>query len=180
MSPTLTLWNGLSSTELVEIEALTRPLDFEDGTELFHQGQPTTGMMVVRRGAVQLLLELPGGEQARLCRVEPGQFLGELALLDDSPRSATAVAIGDVEVGLLERQDFQGLRHARRPSSFRVMCTLARHMARLIQSTDVRSRDAFYGKASAVEDQPPLGAQEQPGGAFDPRPFLDRLPCQWC
>ncbi len=180
MSPTLSLWAGLSPNELVEIEALTRPLTVEHGQELFHQGQAATSMMVVRRGAVQLLLELPGGEQAQLCRIEPGKFLGELALLDDSPRSATAVAVGDVEVDLLERRDFQSLRYARRPSSFRVMHALARHMARLIQSADAQSRDAFYDKASVVEGQPPLGATEQPGGTFDPRPFLDRLPFFSC
>lgn len=180
MSPTLSLWAGLSSDERVEIEALTRPITVEHGKELFHQGQAATGMMVVRRGAVQLLLELPGGEQAQLCRIEPGKFLGELALLDDSPRSATAVAIGTVEVDLLERRDFLSLRHARRPSSFRVMHALARHMAGLIQSADARSRGAFYGKACVVEDQPPLGATEQPGGTFDPRPFLDRLPFFRC
>lgn len=182
MSAAPSLWTGLSEQELLEINALNRPLTFASGEELFHQGQRSTGMMVVRRGTVQLLLELPGGAQTPLCRIEPGEFLGELALLAESPRSATAVAVGAVEVDLLERQDFQSLRHARRPSSFRVMYALAQHMAGLIRNADAQSQDVrgVTDTNRVVVHQAPLGSGEQPGCNFDPRPFLDHLPFFRC
>jgi len=65
-----------------------RPLRFQEGDTIFEAGEPSDGrMFVVRTGSVVL-----HSGRKLLERVEPGGILGEMALIDPAPRSATAVA----------------------------------------------------------------------------------------
>ena len=80
------------------------------GEVIFHAGDPGDALFVVVSGAVKILLPASdGSEAAILTTIGPGGFFGELALLDDSPRSATAEALEPSLTLILRRDAFDRL-----------------------------------------------------------------------
>lgn len=77
---------------------------------IFHEGDPGEALHLVDSGHVALRVTTPAGDVAMVRIVGPGEFFGELALLSDGPRSATALAIEAVETLSIARADFDELR----------------------------------------------------------------------
>jgi len=84
----LPLFEGLSKRELTQIERILHLREFRAGETVFLQGDPGLGMYIVERGVVRIVQE-PGKNM--LAELTEGDFFGELALLEEWPRSATAV-----------------------------------------------------------------------------------------
>jgi CRP/FNR family transcriptional regulator, cyclic AMP receptor protein len=82
---------------------------FRRNEVIFHQGDPGDSLHVVATGAVKIILPSPEGEEAIIATLRPGDFFGELALLDGAPHSATATAVEPVETMSLARAPFQQL-----------------------------------------------------------------------
>ena len=80
------------------------PLGVSPGTVLFAAGDPGREMYVVRSGSVDLMIG-----NTLVERVGPGGILGELALVDPAPRSATAVAGPDCTLVRVDRETFDDL-----------------------------------------------------------------------
>ena len=68
---------------------------------IFHQGDPGDSLHVVASGAVKIVLPSAEGEEAIIATLRPGDFFGELALLDGATRSATAAALEPTETLVL-------------------------------------------------------------------------------
>jgi CRP-like cAMP-binding protein len=71
------------------------------GEALFREGTPGTSMYLIRCGEVAIYV---GGMPVE--RIGPGGIVGEMALIDDSPRSASAVALTDCELVPIDRKRF--------------------------------------------------------------------------
>lgn len=82
---------------------------FRRGEVIFHQGDPGDSLHIVASGAVKIVLPSAEGEEAIIATLRPGDFFGELALLDGAPRSATATALEQTETLVLPRQVFAEL-----------------------------------------------------------------------
>lgn len=79
---------------------------FRRNEVIFHQGDPGELLQIVASGAVKIALASPEGDEAIIATLRPGDFFGELALLDAAPRSATATAIEATETLDLPRSVF--------------------------------------------------------------------------
>jgi CRP/FNR family transcriptional regulator, cyclic AMP receptor protein len=82
---------------------------FRRNEVIFHQGDPGNMLYIVASGAVKVVLPSPEGEEAIIATLRPGDFFGELALLDGGPHSATATALEPTETLALPRDAFLGL-----------------------------------------------------------------------
>lgn len=76
------------------------------GEALFRRGDAGDELFLVRTGAVQSLLPLPGGKQHHLATFGRGDYFGEMSFLDREPRSADCYAKTDTELFVLSRQRF--------------------------------------------------------------------------
>ena len=74
-----------------------------------HQGDPGDALHVVASGAVKIVLPSTEGEEAIIATLRPGDFFGELALLDGAPRSATVTSLEQSEMLVLPRAVFMDL-----------------------------------------------------------------------
>ena len=104
------LFAGLDDAGIALCASALRVRKFRRGEVIFHEGDPGDSLSIVTKGSVKILVTPEdGAEPAILTTIVPGGFFGELALLDGSPRSATAVAVGAVETFILRRDAFDRL-----------------------------------------------------------------------
>lgn len=78
---------------------------FADGEVIFRQGDASEEAYMIRAGRVEVAIDLPHGV-ARLAILGEGDILGEMGLLDERPRSATATAMGPVRVEIVGKGGF--------------------------------------------------------------------------
>ncbi len=91
-----------------ERKALAEVLEeasFGAGEVLFKFGAPGDALYLIRKGRVELSVQDTTGAKVVLAVAEPGDFFGELSLLDGGPRTADAVALEHVELLVLDRDD---------------------------------------------------------------------------
>jgi len=146
----LPLFSRLPEPELAELGERVRTKSFRRGETIFRKDDPGTHLYMVLDGAVKIALPGEFGQEALVAIMRPGEFFGELALFDRSPRSASATALEDTRAALLAGDDFLAYLEAH-PASFRVVLeTLARTIRRLSDRVedliflDVPSRVAKY------------------------------------
>ena len=88
--------------------ALADVIDFEKldaGQVLFQAGEPGDALYIVRSGEIELYIKDTTGQKIVLNVVMRGEMFGELSLLDSGPRSATATALTETELLVLDRDD---------------------------------------------------------------------------
>jgi CRP-like cAMP-binding protein len=98
------LFSACTKADLERISALTTEIDVSAGTVLIRAGDPGRECFVIENGSAKA--ELPGGATKT---VGPGEVFGELALLDQAPRSATVTAESDLRLLVLNSREFSTL-----------------------------------------------------------------------
>lgn len=118
-------------TTLQAVASAMRRRRFRRNEVVFHQGDPGDSLHVVGSGAVKISLPSADGDEAIIATLWPSDYFGELALLDDAPRSATATAIEPTETFVLARSVFREL--LERDAALRdgLLTGLARELRRL-------------------------------------------------
>jgi CRP/FNR family cyclic AMP-dependent transcriptional regulator len=83
------IFDALGKRELIAVEKILYRRDYAAGETIFRQEDPGVGMYIIERGTVVIVYE-PTGRV--LSELRDGDFFGEVALLNETPRSATAQA----------------------------------------------------------------------------------------
>ena len=99
----------LDDTELGVVAKVVRKKEFHIGETVFKDSEPGESLYIIRKGEVKACKDVPGGEPTTLTIMKEGDIFGEMSFLDGRPRSATIVAISDLELFTIERGDFEGL-----------------------------------------------------------------------
>jgi CRP/FNR family transcriptional regulator, cyclic AMP receptor protein len=84
-----------------------------DGQVLFTEGEPSDHLFVVRSGRIRIVARSLHGDELVLSVLGPGEALGELSVIDQGSRSATAEALGDVELLAVAAADVRALLESR-------------------------------------------------------------------
>ena len=100
------LFADLSQAELDDLTVLLHRRRYAKGEVIFREGDAGSSLLIIEEGRVKLSLCSPEGNEVILDLLEPGDFFGELVLLDGEPRSADAVAIEPCSLFSLQRADF--------------------------------------------------------------------------
>lgn len=103
------LFQGMNRSELYEFEKIFHRRFFKADEIIFWEGEPGVGMYIIEDGLVAIFKDSASGEREELARLGKGEFFGELALLDESPRSASAIALEDTKILGLFRPDLMSL-----------------------------------------------------------------------
>ena len=98
------LFAGCSKTELQRIASLADELDLGDGTTLIREGERGREFIVIAEGTVKVTRN---GKQLR--ELGAGDFIGEIALVADVPRTATVTATSPVRLLVVTDRAFRGL-----------------------------------------------------------------------
>jgi CRP/FNR family transcriptional regulator, cyclic AMP receptor protein len=105
--------------------------DYAAGETLVRQGTPGVGLFVLVSGRVRVSArQEDGGDEHELAVMGPGEVLGEMALLDELPRSATATALEPTRALLLPFQDFRAALREDADISIKLLAVVSRRLRR--------------------------------------------------
>jgi CRP/FNR family transcriptional regulator, cyclic AMP receptor protein len=99
----------LEADDRREFEARAGHRRFKVGATLMHEGAPGNEVVVVLTGRVKVSVTTADGREIVLSFCGPGELLGDLAVIDDGPRSGTAEAMEPVEALAVAAPDFRAL-----------------------------------------------------------------------
>ncbi len=103
------LFKGLPADELRTVVEMMKGISAGPGDQLFEEGDRADKFYVVTEGAVEIVKHVPAGGEEKLAVRRAGEVFGEMALLNDAPRFATARAAEDCECLTLSSRDFERL-----------------------------------------------------------------------
>ena len=100
------IFKGLGNETLERLAELLRPMVFVKDARIVGQQEPGDALYVVTAGKVKVALHGDNGREMILCIFKPGDFFGEMSLLDGQPRSASVIALEESSALRLSREDF--------------------------------------------------------------------------
>lgn len=105
----ISLFKGMAGPEIARVQQCLSERLYRKGEAIFQEGDVGRALVIVESGSIDILKTLPDGLRRQLNRVGPGEFIGEMALLEEARRSASAVAAEDSNVFLLHKNKLEGL-----------------------------------------------------------------------
>jgi CRP/FNR family transcriptional regulator, cyclic AMP receptor protein len=139
------LFSSLEPGDLEQLSTRLRPRRLGAGEILFHRGDVGTELYVIHEGEVTIRLSAADGKEVTLAMLGRGDAFGELALLDDAPRSTDAVAREDTELLSLQREPFRQFLQERP----QVLPKLLAELSRLVRRVTQTVHDASFLDARA-------------------------------
>jgi CRP/FNR family cyclic AMP-dependent transcriptional regulator len=126
------LFAQLGDDELARVAAAVRERPYPRNSVIVFEEDPGDALFVVAGGQVKVVLVGEDGREVILAVLGPGDFFGELALIDDEPRSAHVIAMEDAHLLVLRRDDF----HRKLEAHPRIALGLLRALSRRLRRAD--------------------------------------------
>ena len=144
------IFGGLPEADLDDLIGHGITASYAAGTTIFRSEDPGESMMIVLAGRVKISNVSADGKEAILNFIDPGQVLGEIALLDGQPRTADAAALQASELFVLRRRDFLPFLEARPELARKVielLCAKLRHTTRMVEDLMLLGMGARMARA---------------------------------
>lgn len=100
------LFADLPDSDLASVAAVAKPRRYARDEVVIREDERGDVFCLIKQGRVKITMTSPEGKELILSTLGPGQFFGEMALLDDEPRSASVIATEKLEVLTIWRSDF--------------------------------------------------------------------------
>jgi len=156
------LFEGLTSRQLNVIMRVLKAREYAPGAGIFSEGEKGDSMFIIAEGRVRLSQMIAGGEEA-LALLNAGQHFGEMALIDDGPRSSFAIAHSSCILYELGSRAFNEVMFMHKEIAYTLLWTLVRTLAHRLRETDERLRNLLTMASFGTYEQ-----SLSPFGAVDP------------
>lgn len=127
---------NLTFRELKEVAAIVHRREYRASEPVFFQGDPGLGMYIIQEGTVSIALADKENEQKELVLLSESDFFGELGLLDESPRSASAICKTDCLLIGFFRPDLFDLIERKPALGIKIVLKLAEIVGERLRKTD--------------------------------------------
>jgi CRP/FNR family cyclic AMP-dependent transcriptional regulator len=121
----ITMFELLNEDDRIALAGVIDELEVAEGHTLFQAGDPGDSLFIVDSGRLELFIKDTAGQKIVLTTAQPGDMFGELAMLDSSPRTATAVALEESDLLVLDRDDLLLLFQRKPEAALHMMAALS-------------------------------------------------------
>jgi len=165
------LFQLVGAPQMPQILRLLKPEKLTAGQVLFKQGDPGQAMWVLGEGAEVSISAWSNAAEKPVvvAYARQGETIGEMALVDDGPRSGTATVVAGGEVYRIDAADFKTLREGHHPAAFRVLRKICIDLCHRLRATSDRIVPPGEGPRRQTSLQP--GPLPSPDVLNDYAPF---------
>lgn len=139
------LFKGGSREELDIAAGLFQERQLKPNTTIFTEKMPAESLYVIKSGSVRITVMAGEGEEKPLLLLGPGEFFGELALLQEESRMVSARAETGCELLLLSRKDFEALIDLDPRTAARLVTAMAKLLAMRVKAYSSFFRELLLG-----------------------------------
>jgi CRP/FNR family transcriptional regulator, cyclic AMP receptor protein len=133
----LPVFESLTTGELVQIERVLHERPYGPGEVVFNEGEPGAGLYIIKKGEIAIRKKVTGGDDIELAVIPERSFFGELALLDETPRSASACAVSPSILYGFSKPDLEHLLERNQKLGVKIIINLSKLVTRrLIKSNE--------------------------------------------
>ena len=100
------LFENLTDEELTLLSSFIEEKSFEPEERIFTEGDPGDGIYIIQKGRVRISILLPGIGEELLALLRNGSHFGEMAVIEDKPRSASAIADENTKCLFIPKKNF--------------------------------------------------------------------------
>jgi len=130
------IFSDLTPKELTEVEKIVHRRKYKKNETIIRAGDPGLGMYIIVKGSVEIVEEDEKACKRTLAKLSDGSFFGDMALLDEEPRSASAIALFDSDIIGIFRPDFLDLIYRKPKLGIKVLLALARVIGERLRHTN--------------------------------------------
>src|SRR5712691_2027301 len=142
----LSLFAELDDRELASIAGVAKTRRYAKDDVIFHADESGDVFCIIREGHVKITMISPEGKEIILQMMGPGDFFGEMSLLDDEPRSATVVATEPLDVVTIWRTDFLEILRENFSITKKILAELSRRVRRTSNRIESLATMDVYGR----------------------------------
>ena len=146
-------FSGLAEDDLEQIAEHATPESFRRGALIISDGDPADALYVVINGRVKVYLGSDDGKEVVLTILGPGESFGEIALLDEEPRSASVAAMEKTTVLVIRRDRFLELLRENSDLSWAMIRSLSHLVRRLTGSVQSLALNDVYRRIVEILEQ---------------------------
>jgi CRP/FNR family transcriptional regulator, cyclic AMP receptor protein len=130
------IFAGIGEVHLHRIAAIGTEEEHALGTTIFAEGDAGTKLYVVLAGAVRVSRMVPGMGEEALAVFKPGAYFGEMALIDEAPRSAHAIVHERARLFIIAKSDLEELLFIDRELAYELLWNFVRTLSRRLRETN--------------------------------------------
>jgi CRP-like cAMP-binding protein len=115
------LFKSLSDKALLDLSAITIEQHHPSKTVVFKEGEKGDALYIVKTGKVNILKRNSSGVESTLATLGKGALIGDMAIIDEQPRSASVVTVQDTGFLIITKDDFRSLLSEAPEISFQIL-----------------------------------------------------------
>ena len=130
------LFNGLPQGHMRRVVDIGIEEQYKSSATIFSEGEPGDKFYLIVEGAVRISRIVPGMGEEALAVLRPGNYFGEMSLIDDAPRSATAMCHEKCRLFVVNRRDLEDLLFVDRDLAYELLWNWVRTLSRRLRATN--------------------------------------------
>ena len=147
---TVPIFSELSDEDIASLAHLALRKRYPKDTVVFFENEEGDFFFTITEGRIKVTILGDDGREVILSVLGPGDFFGEMALLDNEPRSATAIAVEESELLSLHRTDFQSVLNENKSITSALIRVLSARLRRANHQISTLALLDVYGRVARV------------------------------
>ena len=143
--PEYPIYRDFDADDIEILSKICEEKKYTNGQAIFKENEAGDGMYIIKKGVVKIF-KVNKTRKKFIASLTEGEFFGELALIDGSPRSATVEASGDVELVKLSTEAFEKLKNEYAKTGFKVTGVLLKFLSYRIRRTTKKAATLMKGR----------------------------------
>ena len=137
------LFENLNTEQLALIASLGKLAEYGKGKTIFKEGDRGHALFIIAEGRVRISKNIPGVGEEALIILEEGDYFGEMALVDDSPRSADALAHTTSKLFEINKEELEQMLFVNHELACEILWSFVRTLAGRLRQTNEKIKKLF-------------------------------------
>ena len=137
------LFRELTAREMEQVLSISREKKANKNEIIFREGDIGDAFYLIVTGSVRISTLVPGVGEEALTILREGEYFGEMALIDDAPRSASAIANDDTMLLYIGKDDFRKLLEQQTDIAYKLLWIFTKTLSARLRKTDEQLKSIF-------------------------------------